>query len=34
MLFHHPFDILDHHDRIVDDDANRKHDGEQRDGVG
>ena len=34
MLLHHALDVLDDHDGVVDDDADRQHDGEQRDGVG
>ncbi len=33
VLGHVPFDVLDHHDRIVDDDAGGEHDAEQRQGV-
>ena len=34
MLLHHPFDVFHHHDGVVDDDADRQHDGEQRHRVG
>ena len=34
ILFHYALDVLDHHDSVVDDDADGQHDGEQRDGVG
>ena len=33
ILMDVPLDVLDHHDRIVDDDARRQHDAEQREGV-
>ena len=34
VFLHHPLDILDHHDGVVDDDADGQHHAEQRDGVG
>ena len=34
MLLHHPLDILDHDDGVVDHDADGQHHAEQRDGVG
>ena len=34
MVLHHLLDRLDHHDRIVHDDADGEHDRQQRDGVG
>ena len=34
VLLHHPFDVLDHDDRVVDDDADGEHEGEQRDRIG
>ena len=34
LLLHHAFDVLDHDDRIVDDDADGQHEREQRDRVG
>ena len=34
MFLHHPFDVFHHHDGVVDDDADRQHDREQRHGVG
>ena len=34
MLFHHPLDILDDHDGIVDDDADGEHDSEKGDRIG
>ena len=34
MLLHHPLDVLDHDDRVVDDDADGQHDRQQRDRVG
>ena len=34
MLLHHALDVLDHHDGVVDHDADRQHDGEQRHRVG
>ena len=34
MLLHHPLHVLDHDDGVVDDDADREHDGEKRYGVG
>ena len=33
FLAHDPFDILDHHDRIVDEDADRQHHSEQREHI-
>ena len=33
MLLHHAFDVLDHDDGVVDDDADGQHHGEQRDRV-
>ena len=30
LLGHQPLDVLEHHDRVVDDDAGREHDREQR----
>ena len=34
LLLHHALDVLDHDDRVVDDDADRQHQRQQRDGVG
>jgi hypothetical protein len=34
LLLHHPLDVLDHDDRVVDDDADREDEREERDGVG
>ncbi len=34
LLLHHPLDVLHHHDRVVDDDADRQHHRQQGDGVG
>ena len=34
LLLHHPLDILDHDDRVIDHDADRQHHGQQRDRVG
>jgi hypothetical protein len=34
LLRHHALHILDHHDGVVDHDADGEHEGEQRDGVG
>ena len=34
LLLHHALDVLDHHDRVVDDDAHREHQRQQRDRVG
>ena len=33
-LLHHVLDVFDHHDGIVDDDADGENHGEHRDGVG
>src|SRR3546814_8363818 len=33
LLLHHPLDVLDHDDGVVDDDADREHEGEKRDRV-
>ena len=34
MLLHHPLDVLDHDDGVVDDNADGEHDGQQRNGIG
>ena len=34
MLLHHPLNVLDHDDGVVDDDADGKHNGEQRYRIG
>ena len=34
MLLHHALDVLDHDDRVVDDDADGEHHRQQRDGIG
>ena len=34
LFLHHALDVLDDHDRVVDDDADREHQGQQRHGVG
>ena len=34
MFLHHAFDVLDHHDGVVDHDADGEHHGEQRDRIG
>ena len=34
VLFHHPLDVLDHHDGVVDDDADRQHQRQQRHRIG
>ena len=34
LLLHHPLDVLDHDDGVIDHDADREHQGEQGDGVG